>query len=56
LVGGLGGDNWSESGYVHNFLKYSLNENLVAIDDTGVRVSGTISLNPYTFWQQIGKR
>lgn len=24
-LNGQGGDNWSESAYIHNFLKYSLN-------------------------------
>ncbi|KAK4939410.1 hypothetical protein LTR10_020307 [Elasticomyces elasticus] len=34
-LGGLGGDDWSEFGYVHNYLKYALNDTFVAIGDPG---------------------
>ncbi|KAI1610558.1 L-amino acid oxidase [Exophiala viscosa] len=34
-LGGLGGDDWSEFGYVHNYLKYALNDSFVAIGDPG---------------------
>ncbi|KIW44439.1 uncharacterized protein PV06_02910 [Exophiala oligosperma] len=34
-LGGLGGDDWSEFGYVHNYLKYNLNDTFVALDEPG---------------------
>lgn len=34
-LGGIGGDDWSEFGYVHNYLKYNLNETFVALGEPG---------------------
>jgi hypothetical protein len=34
-LGGLGGDDWSEFAYVHNYLKYALNDTFVALGDPG---------------------
>jgi len=34
-LGGLGGDDWSEFAYVHNYLKYELNVTLVALEELG---------------------
>lgn len=34
-LGGIGGDDWSEFAYVHNYLKYALNDTFVALGDPG---------------------
>ncbi|KIX06515.1 uncharacterized protein Z518_04491 [Rhinocladiella mackenziei CBS 650.93] len=34
-LGGLGGDDWSEFAYVHNYLKYALNDTFVGLGDSG---------------------
>lgn len=34
-LGGLGGDDWSEFAYVHNYLKYALNDTFVGIGGPG---------------------
>ncbi|EXJ85440.1 hypothetical protein A1O1_05804 [Capronia coronata CBS 617.96] len=34
-LGGLGGDDWSEFAYVHNYLNYALNDTFVGIGDAG---------------------
>lgn len=34
-LNGLGGDDWSEFAYIHNYLKYAANETLVALGGSG---------------------
>ena len=54
-LGGLGGDDWSEFAYLHNYLKYSLNvtDQALVAEEMSNGDSSTSTISGDSFWDQM---